>query len=178
MKLDQEEVNSYHQRQFFDEPKARNLDGATIFFAVAGALIFCWFLKGFYEEWQVRRAMAIFSAQMTNMEMQTKNELRKMQIKTETYKAENEERARAQAQQKEQLRIQKYHEELEQQAMLQAQIAEKNAKEIARGSFYKPIDGCESKNPDRDLIKCGNDYAQANKRFEDNWAKKLALNNN
>ncbi|MES2546381.1 MAG: hypothetical protein V4575_01660 [Pseudomonadota bacterium] len=164
MKLDKDDVDSYYQRKFFDEPKSSTLNGTTIFFAVVGAIIFCWFLKGIYEEWQIRRALAIFNEQMAITESQTKNELRKIQI-------QNEERLRLHAEQIERLKIQKHEAVLEQQAIFEAQLAAKNAKETARKSFYKPVAGCESENPDRDLIKCGNDYARANRKFEENWAK-------
>lgn len=164
MKLDEDDVNSYHQRHYFDEPKSSNINGTTIFFAVVSAIIFCWFLKGAYEEWQIRRALAIFNEQMAITEIQTKNELRKIQIR-------NEEHIRLQAEQSEHLRIQKYQAGLERQAIFDTQMAKKNAKEVARKSFYKPVAGCESENPNRDLIKCGNDYARANKKFEENWAK-------
>ncbi len=164
MKLDKDDVDSYYQRKFFDEPKSSTLNGTTIFFAVVGAIIFCWFLKGIDEEWQIRRALAIFNEQMAITESQTKNELRKIQI-------QNEERLRLHAEQIERLKIQKHEAELEQQAIFEAQLAAKNAKETARKSFYKPVAGCESENPDRDLIKCGNDYARANRKFEENWAK-------
>ena len=171
MQLDKEEMDSYRQRQFFNESKLSNVSGTTIFFAVVGAIIFCWFLKGVYEEWQVRRALAIFNQQMAIMETQTKNELREMQIRTEVLKAQNEERIRLQTEQSERLKIQKHEAELEQQAIFEAQLVARNTKEVARKSFYKPIAGCESENPNRDLIKCGNDFARANKKFEENWAK-------
>ena len=164
MNLDKEEIDSYQQRKYFDEPKSSNLNGTTIFFAVVGAIIFCWFLKGIYEDWQIRRAIAIFNEQLAISEAQTKNELRKMQIR-------NEERVRQEAEQIQLLRIQKHDAELEQQAIFEAQLAEKNEKEVARKSFYKPVVGCESDNQNRDLIKCGNDYARSNKKFEENWVK-------
>jgi hypothetical protein len=164
MKLDKEDVNNYYQRQYFDEPKSSNVNGATIFFAVVGAIIFCWFLKGIYEDWQIRRALTILNQQIAISEAQTKNELRKIQI-------QNEERIRLHAEHNERLRMQKHAAELEQQVIFDAQLAAKNAKEIARKSFYKPIAGCESENPNRDLIKCGNDFARANKRFEEDWTK-------
>jgi low affinity Fe/Cu permease len=171
MKLDEDDINSYRQRQYFDEPRSSTLNGTTIFFAVASAIIFCWFLKSAYEEWQIRRALAIFNEQMAITEIQTKNELRKMQIRTEAYKAQNEERIRLQGEQHELLRIQKHEAELAQQVIYEAQLAAKSAKEVARKSFYKPVAGCESDNPNRELIKCGNDYARANKKFEENWAR-------
>ena len=164
MNLDKEDIDSYQQRKYFDEPKSSNLNGTTIFFAVVGAIIFCWFLKGIYEDWQIRRAIAIFNEQLAISEAQTKNEFRKMQIR-------KEERVRQEAEQIQLLRIQKHDAELEQQAIFEAQLAEKNAKEVARKSFYKPVAGCESDNQNRDLIKCGNDYARSNKKFEENWAK-------
>ena len=80
MQLDKDEIDGYHQRQFFDESKSPNINGTTIFFAVVGAIIFCWVLKDIYEEWQVRRALAILNEQIAITEVQTKNELRKMQI--------------------------------------------------------------------------------------------------
>ena len=171
MQLDKDEIDSYRQRQFFDVPKSPNINGTTIFFAVVGAIIFCWFLKGIYEEWQVRRALAILNEQLAITEVQTKNELRKMQIRNEAFKAQNEESIRMQAEQDQLLKIQKHEAELEQQAFFETQLAARNAKEVAKKSFYKPILGCESHNPNRDLIKCGNDYARANKAFEESWAK-------
>ena len=171
MQLDKDEIDSYRQRQFFDVPKSPNINGTTIFFAVVGAIIFCWFLKGIYEEWQVRRALAILNEQLAITEVQTKNELRKMQIRNEAFKAQNEESIRIQAEQDQLLKIQKHEAELEQQAFFETQLAARNAKEVAKKSFYKPILGCESHNPNRDLIKCGNDYARANKAFEESWAK-------
>ena len=171
MQLDKDEIDSYRQRQFFDEPKSSNINGTTIFFAVVGAIIFCWFLNGIYEDWQVRRALAVLNEQIAITEVQTKNELRKMQIRNEAFKAENEESVRMQSEKNQLLKIQKHEAELEQQAFFETQLAARNTKEVARKSFYKPILGCESDNPNRDLIKCGNDYARANKTFEESWAK-------
>jgi len=34
MNLDKEEIDSYQQRKYFDEPKSSDLNGTTIFFAV------------------------------------------------------------------------------------------------------------------------------------------------
>lgn len=153
MKLDKEDIDSYYQRQFFNEPKSPKINGTTIFFAVVAAIIFCWFLKGMYEEWQIRRAIAILNEQIAVTE------------------ARNEQRIRLRAEQNQLLRIQKHKAELEQQVVFEAQMAAKNAKEVARKAFYKPVSGCESDNPNRELIKCGNDYARANKQFEENWAK-------
>lgn len=171
MQIDKEEMDSYRQREFFDERKSSSLGGTTIFFSVVAAIIFCWFLKSMYEEWQIGRALAIVNEQVAMMEAQTKNELRKMQIRTEAFKAQNEERIQIKAEQNELLRIQKHDAELKKQAVFEAQLAAKNAKGLARKSFYKPTAGCEYDNPDRDLIKCGNDYARANRKFEENWAK-------
>ena len=171
MQLDKDEIDGYRQRQFFDESKSPNINGTTIFFAVVGAIIFCWVLKDIYEEWQVRRALAILNEQIAITEVQTKNELRKMQIRNEAFKAQNEESIRMQAEQDQLLKIQKHEAELEQQAFFETQLAARNAKEVAKKSFYKPILGCESHNPYRDSIKCGNDYARANKVFEESWAK-------
>ena len=171
MQLDKDEIDGYRQRQFFDESKSPNINGTTIFFAVVGAIIFCWVLKDIYEEWQVRRALAILNEQIAITEVQTKNELRKMQIRNEAFKAQNEEGIRMQAEQDQLLKIQKHEAELEQQAFFETQLAARNAKEVAKKSFYKPILGCESHNPNRDSIKCGNDYARANKVFEESWAK-------
>ena len=89
MQIDKDEIDSYKQREFFDERKTSSLDGTTIFFSVVAAIIFCWFLKSMYEEWQIRRALAIVNEQVAMMEAQTKNELRKMQIRTEAFKAQN-----------------------------------------------------------------------------------------
>ena len=125
MNLDKEEIHSYQQRKYFDEPKSSNLNGTTIFFAVVGAIIFCWFLKGIYEDWQIRRAIAIFNEQLAISEAQTKNELRKMQIRNEEFKLQNEEHVRQEAEQIQLLRIQKHDAELEQQAIFEAQLAEK-----------------------------------------------------
>ena len=48
-------------------------------------------------------------------------------------------------------------------------INERAKKDEAWKVFYKPTKGCEADNPNRETVKCGNDYIKAHDRFEASW---------
>ena len=173
MKLDDDEINGYYQRKFLEnsQPAKANIDGVTIFFAVLAAILLSWFIRDQYLEWQARRALEVFNQQMAIINVQTQNQFREIQIQAEKAKLENEERIRQEANRVQQIKLHKIEIEHQKQAAVEAQLAERVAKEAAWKETYRPIAGCEPEKSDRDLLKCGNDYARSHKRFKENWAK-------
>ena len=171
MRLDDDEINSYNQRKFLENPQPANIDGLTIFFAVLGAILLSWFIREQYVEWQVKQAFEEFNRQMIVMDAQSKIQFREMQIRAEKAKAENEERIKKEADKIELIRFQNVELEHQKQVAIETQLVGRAAKEAAWKDAYRPTAGCEAENPNRDALKCGNDYAKSHKRFEDNWAE-------
>lgn len=106
---------------------------------------------------------------MAAISMQSQKNAERMQMKLQAAQEAANERARIEA---EGLRLQKLSErqvEMDWQASISAERALRNKKEQAWLEFYKPVKGCESSNYNKDIIKCGNDYAKAKKNFESKW---------
>jgi len=169
MQLDQDEIKSYEQRAFFEKKENTELSPVTIFFAVLGAILVSWVIRQAYIEWQVQRALTVFNQQMQIMNAQSQQELQRFQIQSEAARAAAQERVRLEMEAKEQQKLAAIQLENDKRAQELAVIQEKEAKEVAWKRFYNPIRGCESENPNRDAIKCGNDYIKARKRFESGW---------
>lgn len=169
MQLDQDEVASYAQRAFFEKKETTALSPATIFFSVLGAILVSWVVREAYIEWQVQRALIVFNQQIQIMNAQSQQELQHFQLQSEAARAAAQERVRIEMEAKEQQRLAAAQLDNDKRKQALAVIQEKEAKEVAWKKFYSPIRGCESENPNRDAIKCGNDYIKARRRFELAW---------
>lgn len=169
MQLDQDEIRSYEQRAFFQRTEYPQNNPVVIFFAVLAAIIVSWIVREAYIEWQVQRALTLFNQQMQNLNAQSQQRFQNLQIQSEAARIAAQERVRLEMEEKEQQKLAAIQLENDKHAQQIAIIQEKDAKELAWTKFYNPTRGCESENPDRDAIKCGNDYIKARKRFESGW---------
>jgi hypothetical protein len=174
MKIDDEDTRSYEQRQFFEKnlPSSFQLDGLTIFFAVLAAIIAAWFIRDAYERWQIEQAMKELNRQLQISAEQSNRAMQEIQSQQQYAYAKAKEAARLEAENK-----QREKERLRQQQLADQElrtIALKNLakKEQAWQNYYKPITGCESANPNRETVKCGNDYIKARRNFEQIWSTK------
>ena len=169
MQLDPDEIRNYEQRAFFEKKEVHEVNPWSIFIAVLAAILVAWFIHEMYLEWQIRRALTIFNEQMEVVNRQTQQQFQEIQIRNEYQQAKEMERVRLESEYKEQQRRLVIERENQIHAQKMAVVEEKNAKETAWGKFYKPTLGCGSENPNRDAIKCGNDYIRERKRFESGW---------
>lgn len=67
--------------------------------------------------------------------------------------------------------------EREKRAATELQAKLKIEKEEAWKKFYKPVRECGDYTRNSDMIKCGNQHAQARKQFEEDWTRKTAMRN-
>lgn len=169
MQLDPEDIKSYEQRNFFENDNKIEMSPITIFFSVLAAILVAWVIREAYIEWQVRQALAIFNQQMAVINEQSQQSMDRMQNQTLAIQQQANERLRIEGENNRLLKLQEHQFELDKQAAIASELENKSKKEQAWVEFYKPIKGCESSNNDRDLIKCGNDYAKAKKIFEAKW---------
>ncbi|MEY3747119.1 MAG: hypothetical protein RL194_578 [Pseudomonadota bacterium] len=169
MKLDDEDTRNYQQRMFFEneEKKRTHVDGITIFIAVLAAIIVAWLIRDAYINWQTEKALKQLSLQLAISAEQSQKQLRQLQLQREYANAKAREKAQLEAKAKQQ-------QELMIRAQKAAAIKNMGEKEKAWDLYYKPAAGCESSNLNRETIKCGNDYIRARKKFEDEWASKVA----
>lgn len=177
MQLDKEDEERYRQRAFFEKKPAESLNPMSIFFAVLAAILVSWFLHQLYMEWQLRRALTIFNQQMEISTRQSQRELRSIQRQSQAQFREmqlsNQARVEALAEQsrrREETRVRQNLAEIQRNIEIEATRKSEANKEILWKVFYKPSPGCEAENPNRELIKCGNDYINARRRFETSWA--------
>jgi phosphoglycerate-specific signal transduction histidine kinase len=169
MKLEPDEIRNNAIDDFFnkDESKSNAVTPLTIFFAVLAAILVAWFIRAAYVEWQVRKAVELFNQQMANITYQSQKQMKQIQLQNQQ---RIEAARRAQEEKALQLKLEKRRVEQERQAAISAGINERRKKEEAWERFYKPVSGCEASNDNKDLMKCGNDYARAKKKFEELWA--------
>ena len=166
MHLDPDEIRTFRQSSFFEEKKSSNVNPLTIFFAVLAAILVSWLIREAYLEWQVRQAVEIFNQQMANINSQAQRDLQRIQISAQIAQEAVNEKARVEAGK---VRLQKLAEhqlKLDRQAAISAERDIKDKKAQAWLNYYKPAKGCESSNANKDIIKCGNDFAKAKKSFE------------
>lgn len=169
MQLDQEDIKSYKQRTFFDPTPKNELNPTSIFFAVLAAILVSWFIRAVYLEYQARQELALFNQYISVINEEIQQQLKNTQLQTEAMRARIEENARLKT---EVLRRQKQlaqQIDLAKREEISHQINARVRKDEAWAAAYKPIRGCEKDNPDRDAIKCGNDYAKAHRQFEASW---------
>lgn len=173
MQLDKEDIRSYEQRVFFESPPKNEVNPVSIFFAVLAAILVAWFIRAAYVEWQVRQALAAFNQQMQIINEQSQQQLKNIQLQNEAMRAKAEENARLKAAELRQQKFAAQQLDFEKRTLVVNQINEHARKEEAWNEAYKPVRGCEKDNPDRDIIKCGNDYAKARRQFEASWSSNL-----
>lgn len=170
MKLDKDDVKSYEQRVFFEKKESKDINPLSIFFAVLAAILVSWFIRAAYIEWQVNQAVSLFNQEMKVIVDQSQQQMRVFQLKNEAVRAEAEEKARLNAEEIMQKKIAAHQIELDKRAAIATEADERVRKEEAWIDFYKPTKGCEKDNPDREAVKCANDYIKARNRFEQSWA--------
>lgn len=175
MKLDPDEIKDYEQRRFFEKEAPSSLSGSTIFFAVLGAILVAWVLREAYTRWEIEQALVAFNQQIAVINAHTQEQLRRSQLQAEAMRAAATERARMQEEVNAQLGAEKIQQENDKRVQAVANAQEAARKEKAWEAYYKPIVGCEAENPNRETIKCGNDYIKAKRKFESDW---LSKNNN
>ena len=170
MQLDKEDIRSYEQRKFLDSPEKQDLNPLSIFFAVLAAILVSWLIREAYLEWQVRQAVEVFNQQMQIINAQSQQQMQNIQLQNEEMRAKAEEDARAKAEELRQQKLAAQQLDNDKRNAIVAEIEERSKKEEAWAEAYKPVKGCEKDRPDRDAIKCGNDYAKAHRQFEASWA--------
>ena len=170
MQLDKEDIRSYEQRKFLDAPQKKELNPLSIFFAVLAAILVSWLIREAYVEWQVRQALEVFNQQMQIIDVQSQRQMQSIQLQNQAMKAQAEENARAKEEESRQQKLAAHQLDSDKRNAIAAAIDERTKREEAWSTAYKPISGCEKDNPDRDTIKCGNDYAKAHRQFELSWA--------
>lgn len=170
MQLDPDEIRSYQQQAFFEKDKSAEITPFAIFLAVLAAILVAWLIRAAYVEWQARQAIAMFNQQMQALHEQTTKSIERMQIRQQRIMAEAQEKARLKEEAAYQQKLAIRQMDLDRRAAIAAKNEMAMKKEEAWKNYYKPAKGCESENPNIDLIKCGNDHAKARKLFEASWA--------
>lgn len=165
MKLDPDDIRSYEQRAYFDKNEQKGPSGLTIFISVLLAIIASWLIAVAFISWQARQAVEAFNQQAAVISAQSQERMVKIQAQQVAIREEAEAKVRFEA-----LRVQREKEE--NQARLVAIAAEKAREEEAWKAYYKPIEGCEPSNQNREIVKCGNDYIKAKRKFESEWQAK------
>ena len=170
MQLDKEDIRSYEQRTFLEAPQKKEVNPLSIFFAVLAAILVSWLIREAYVEWQVRQAIEVFNQQMQIIDAQSQQQMQSIQLQNQAMKANAEENARAKQEELRQQKLAAQQLDNDKRNAIAAAIEERTKKEEAWALTYKPIKECEKDNPNRDAIKCGNDYAKAHRQFELSWA--------
>lgn len=169
MKLDHEDLQTYQQRNFFENARPSSPDGITIFFAVLGAILTAWLIREAYMEWQVRRALHAFNEQIEISAQQTQKQLEQIRINNEAARLQAQQNVRLQAEEQARLTRQQLQQQNEIREKTAALEIEKSRKEKAWKQYYRPVSGCEMDNPDRETVKCGNDFIKARRLFDAQW---------
>lgn len=169
MQIGKEDLRTYEQRAFFEKKDAISLSPFSIFLAVLGAIIMSWVIRQAYLEWQIHQAVAVFNQQMQTISAQSNAQFQSIQLQNVARRTAEEEKIRFNAEVLEKQRLDTIQADNENRARVAAAIDEQARKERAWKSFYKPIVGCGAENPNRETVKCGNDYIKAHKHFEASW---------
>lgn len=163
MQIEPDEIRNFQQDCYFNQrtKNTTELNPFTVFLSVLAAILFAWFLRDAYIEYQAKQLLLEI-----NKEMQIINEQQRLameQIRLESI-ADNEAREERAYQRKYAL----HQQMLANQAVKTAEIEARNKKADAWLAFYKPSKECtiESKN----LINCANEHARAKNKFETEWS--------
>lgn len=168
MKLEPDEIKNNSIDDFLDKDNgSTKLTPESIFVAVLAAILVAWFVKSVYVELRVRYELNKFNQEMAVISKRTQQRFQTMQLNNQQRIDENR---KAREDKAHQLKMLKYRAEQQKQAVITAGIEERTSKAKAWERFFKPINGCEPSNDNKDLMKCGNDHAKAKKKFEELWA--------
>jgi len=102
----------------------------------------------------------------------SRKHLKDIQIQSELANAKAREISRQKTEEAQRAKAATIQRDLYEREQKSAELKRLADKENAWKSYYEPISGCESNNPNRETIKCGNDYLKAKKEFEAEWLKK------
>jgi membrane protein involved in colicin uptake len=170
MQLDPKDRRSYEQRNFFEREANPRVDGFTIFIAVLSAILVSWLIFYLYLQWEVRQAEEMARKQLEHFTLQIQAETQRSKAQMEARRRHAEEQAILRAEENRRIAEDAHRAEEARRAERLAAIQANITKQKAWEEFYKPIEGCEASNLNRDTLKCGNDHARAKKKFEDMWA--------
>ena len=169
MQLEPDEIRSYQQDSFFNQntKKPNEVNPFTIFLSVLSAILFAWFIREAYIEWQVKQALSFFDQAMQLEKKQSQRNMEQIhQQLIAAQEAANERQRQAEAVAY-QHKLALHQQELAKQAEKEAEIEARSNKADAWLAFYKPSKACESEN--KNIINCGNEYARAKNKFETQW---------
>ena len=172
MQLDPDEIRTSRQDSFFDEKKPNEVNPFTIFLAVLAAILVSWFIREAYLEWQVQRAVEMLNQEVAVINAQSQRELQRIQMSAQVAQEAANQRAGAEIEKARLQKLAEHQQEWDRQAAISAERDVKTKKEQAWFDYYKPVKGCESTNDNKDIIKCGNDFAKAKNNFEAQWKRK------
>ena len=151
-------------KEFFLKKRINLHKSIQYFLSVLTAILVSWLIREAYLDYQINQAVKIFNQQMQNINAQTQAQLHTYQLENESRKAENERVIRLRQEEHEQQKIVKIQVENGKRAQVIAEINERAKKDEALKVFYKPTNGCEADKPNREPVKCGNDYIKAHNR--------------
>lgn len=169
MQLDDDDIKSYQQRAYFDSKPKQEVNPINIFFAVLAAILVSWFIREAYIEYQARQALALLNQQLSIINEQAQRQFENIQLQTEAMNLRAQKNARLRAEALIEQKQIAQQTDLKNREETSNKINEQIRKEQAWAAAYKPVKGCETDNPDKDAIKCGNDYARAHRKFEASW---------
>ena len=169
MQLEPDEIRNYQQDSFFNQntKKPNEVNPFTIFLSVLAAILFAWFIREAYFDWQVKQALSFFDQAMQLEKKQSQRNMEQIhQQLIAAQEAANERQKQAEVAAY-QHKLALHQQELAKQAKKEAEIEVRSNKADAWLVFYKPSKACESEN--KNMINCGNEYARAKNKFETQW---------
>ncbi len=169
MQLEPDEIRGYKQDYFFNQntKKPNEVNPFTIFLSVLAAILFAWFIRAAYIEWQVRQALEVFNQEMQLINEQSQRNIERVHQQSLAMQEAANERQRQTEAAAYQHKLALHQQELAKQAEKEAEIEARSNKADAWLAFYKPSKACESEN--KNIINCGNEYAWAKNKFETQW---------
>lgn len=166
MQLEPDEIRGYQQDYFLNQniKKSYETNPFNIFLSVLAAILFVWFIRAAYIEWQIRQVLEVFNQEINLVNEQSQRNIEKIrQQSLAMQKAANERQKQAEFAAY-QHKLSLHQQELVKQVEKEAEIEARNNKADAWLGFYKPSKACESEN--KNMINCGNEYARAKNKFE------------
>ena len=169
MQLEPDEIRSYQQDSYFNQntKKPKEVNPFTIFLSVLAAILFAWFIRAAYVEWQVRQVLEVFNQEIQLVNEQSHRNIERIRQQSITAQEAANERQRQAEVVAYQHKLALHQQELAKQAEKEAEIEARSNKADAWLGFYKPSKACESEN--KNIINCGNEYARAKNKFETQW---------
>lgn len=163
MQLEPDEIRNYQQDYYFNQrtKKATELNPFTIFLSVLAAILFAWFLRDAYTEYQAKQLLVEINKEMQIINEQQLLAMEKIRLESIADKEAIKERAF-------QRKYALHQQMLANQAVKTAEIEARNQKADAWLVFYKPSKECMLEN--KNLINCANEHARAKNKFETEWS--------